>query len=542
MDVEVRLSEGDPFTVTERILYDFGGEQRHGIFRLIPVRYGRGAGPDYRIHVDVDSVTDERGAAYPTKITREGSNLKIRIGDPGATVTGQHEYLITYRVRRGLLWFDDHDEIYWNVTGNEWPVPIGVALARVILPPGTDASKAWFACYTGPSGSTLSDCDAALEAGAVAITSRRALGIRDGLTLVVGLPKGILHEPSRLKRLLDRASDAVSAWMMLPLVAILGMLHLWRTRGRDPAAGDAVPVRYEPPAGLTPAEVGTLLDESADIEDLTATILDLAVRGHLVIEETESSKFLFFSTKDYRFRKLKGPPDGLKPHETQLLSALFDDRNEVLVSSLRNKFYTHLPEIRKALYQGLSKEGGYFPAPPDKVRQMYAGIGFAIGIAGFLLMASGLLRPVDGACVIATGVIVLAFSRFMPRRSARGRQAHQEILGFKQFVERVDAQRLERMGGRTAENFEKVLPFAIVLGAADKWADAFADIYREPPSWYSSSSPGSFSPRGFVSDVGQSLKTVGATMTSSPSGRSGGSGFSGGSSGGGSGGGGGGSW
>lgn len=541
MDVEVRLSTGETFTVTERILYDFGAEQRHGIFRLIPIRYGRGATPDFRIHLDVDSVTDERGASYGTKITREGSNLKIRIGDPDHTVTGRHEYRIIYRVRRGLLYFDDHDEIYWNATGIEWPVPIGHASARVILPPGTDASKAWFACYTGPFGSTLSECDARAGAGAVDITSRHALGIREGLTLVVGLPKGILREPSRAGRILDRVGDAVSPWMMFPLAALLGMLHVWRTRGRDPAGADAIPVRYGPPEGLCPAEVGTILDERADMTDLTATILDLAVRGHLTIEETETAKFLFFSTKDYRLTRKEGPNQPLKRFESKFIEALFESGNSILVSSLKNSFYRKLPDLRKALYESVSKEGGYFPASPDKVRGIYLGIGVVLAVAGFLL-ASKALGFVAGGCLFATGAIVAAFSPFMPRRTARGRQAYQEILGFREFVERVDAQRLERMGGRTVENFEKVLPFAIVLGAADQWADAFADIYRSPPRWYASSHPGSFSPRIFVSDVGSSLKTIGTTMASSPGGGSGSSGFSGGSSGGGSGGGGGGSW
>jgi len=552
MDVEVRLTRADTFTVTERILYDFGSERRHGIFRLIPIRYGHGAAPDYRIHVDVQSATDEHGAPLRTKVTREGSNLKVRIGDPDSTVTGEHEYRITYRVRRGLLYFEDHDEVYWNATGTEWPVPIGDALARVILPPDADASKAWFACYTGPMGSTRSDCDATPEPGAVVITSRRPLGVREGLTVVVGLPKGILDEPTRLERFLDRASDAVSPWMMLPLLALLGMLHLWRTFGRDLEAReqggggaggrDATPVRYEPPEGLSPAEVGTILDERADMTDFTATILDLAVRGHLTIIETESPKFLFFSTKDYRLAKHEGAVGTLKPHEAKFMSALFEGENEVLVSSLRNKFHKHLPEIRKALYQSVSKQGGYFPASPDRVRTIYLVVAIVLGVASLPLFNPELSRPEAGLCVLATALIVAGFSRVMPRRTAKGRQAYQEILGFREFVERVDAQRLERMGGRTAENFEKVLPFAIVLGAADQWADAFADIYRSPPNWYVSSNPSGFSPRVFVSDVGGSLKTMGAVMASTPGGGSGSSGFSGGSSGGGFGGGGGGSW
>ncbi len=141
-----------------------------------------------------------------------------------------------------------------------------------------------------------------------------------------------------------------------------------------------------------------------------------------------------------------------------------------------------------------------------------------------------------------TGLIVLAFSPFMPRRTADGRRAYEEILGFKEFLERVDRDRLERTGGRTADRFERILPYAVVLGVADTWADAFADVYTKAPGWYVGGGR-AFDSRAFVSDVGRSMQTMGSTMTSQPSG-SGRSGFSsgGGFSGGGFGGGGGGSW
>jgi uncharacterized membrane protein YgcG len=564
-DVEARLTRTDIFSVAEDITYDFGSVPKHGIYRLIPVRYGRGPAADYRIAVDVDGVTDEHGTRQPWKLSREGRNLKIRIGDPDRTVTGVKRYRILYRVRRGLLYFKDHDEIYWNATGNEWPVPIAAARARVFLPQGVPAgpevsraagaradfnarsgtkrANAWFACYTGPQGSTRADCTMEEEYGGITIESTRPLGVGEGLTFVVGLPKGVLAEPSGARRMLDRVTDTVSAWVLLPGVVLLGMFYLWGSQGRDPAGRDAVPVRYEPPAGLTPAEVGTILDERADIADITATILDLAVRGHLWIEELETTKFLFFSSKDYRLTRFPKAPGALKRHEARLVNALFKGGDSVLISSLREKFHTNIPDIKKALYESLAKDGGYFAASPEGVRQAYLVVGIIVAVVGLAMALKQVQGVAPGVCVLVTGLIVLAFGPFMPRRTHKGRQAYQEILGLKEFVSRVDAERLERMGGRTAETFEKVLPFAIVLGVADQWADAFADIYKEPPRWYVGSSyANGFQPRVFVSDMGHSLKTIGSTLTSTPSGGSGGSGFSGGSSGGGFGGGGGGSW
>jgi uncharacterized membrane protein len=181
---------------------------------------------------------------------------------------------------------------------------------------------------------------------------------------------------------------------------------------------------------------------------------------------------------------------------------------------------------------------------PDRVRKGYAIAGAILLGLGVVIFAA-LSRAVPGSALFACGGIALLFSRIMPRRTRRGRKAYDQILGFKEFVERVDADRLERMGGRSVDRFEKVLPYAIVLGVADQWADAFAGIYTEPPSWYHSPRYGAgFAPRLFVSDLGRSLGTMGQTMSSAPrSSGSGSSGFGGGGfSGGGFGGGGGGSW
>jgi len=288
--------------------------------------------------------------------------------------------------------------------------------------------------------------------------------------------------------------------------------------------------------------VGTLIDERADLDDLTSTILDLAVRGHLRIHEIESASFLFFSSKDYELERL-GQPDDLAPHEAKIFAGLFADGDRVRISSLKNRFYTKLPEIKKALYARLSGPRKHFPASPERVRKLWAIGGLTLGGLALAGGGTGILDTPLVVGVALAGVIVAGFSRVMPRKTRRGRRAHDEILGFREFLERVDRDRLERMGTRTTEVFERLLPYAVVLGVADAWADAFADLYAEPPSWYVGPGyGGSFRPRAFVGDVGQSLHTMGQSLASSPRG-SGSSGLGGGGfSGGGFGGGGGGSW
>lgn len=541
---EIYLETEDAFTVVEKITYDFGNQQRHGIFRDIPVRYGRGRAADYQISLDVESVTDESGIAQPYRTSTKGRNLRIRIGDPNRKVTGTKGYVIRYRVERGILYFEDHDELYWNATGTEWPVPIDRAEAEVFLPEGAPPDLLAFNCFTGPMGAVGSDCVERVSAGIVFFETNRPLRGGEGLTVAVWLPKGVLIEPTALEKLLSRIGDYLSPWTLLPLVTFLVLFHLWRSRGRDPRGRDAIPVAYQAPEGMTPAELGTVVDEKVDMEDITSSILDLAVRGFLEIEELDATKFLFFSDRDYALIRKREPDASLRPHERLLLSHLFGSGSRVTISSLKEEFYEHLPEIRTSLYKQLSGPRGYFPVSPDRVRKGYAIAGAVLLGLGVLLFAF-LSQTIPGVAFFASGAIILLFSRVMPRRTRRGRKAYEEILGFKEFVKKVDADRLERMGGGSVDQFEAVLPYAIVLGVADAWADAFAGIYTQPPSWYHSPRYGhGFAPRLFVGDLGRSLGTMGQTMRSSPqSSGSGGSSFGGGGfSGGGFGGGGGGSW
>lgn len=541
-EAQVSLAADGDFRVEEHITYDFGAARRHGIFRDIPVVYERPWQGRYRIGVEMESVADEAGRPRPYRVSREGPHLRVRIGDPDQTVTGVHDYVLRYRVERAFLFFEDHDELYWNATGDAWEVPIDAALAVVHLPGTTPAAGARTGCFTGPRGSTRSDCEIAAEADAFTFRARD-LGPGQGLTVVVGLDKGLIAEPSGAARLADLARAYGLVWALLPLSALVLLRQLWRARGRDVGASDAIPVRYEPPDGLSPAEVGTLVDESADLDDVTATVVDLAIRGHLVIEEIESPRFLFFSSRDYRLRRLEAPAAGLRTHEIRLLSALFVGREEVLISELRNQFHTQLERIRDALYEEVSARDGLFPTRPDRVRQRWLVAGVLVAVLGVAGLATARLELAGGLAIGATGALVVLFGRVMPRRTRKGRQVYEQVLGFQEFVARVDADRLERMGGRSQGRFERMLPYAIVLGVADEWAEAFAGIDARPPTWYRSGHPGdAFAPRAFVSDLGQSLRVMGSTLASKPSG-SGSSGFGGGGfSGGGFGGGGGGSW
>ena len=542
-DVVIDVGANGSFTVEERIRWDFEGASKHGIYREIPIAYERPGSADYRIDVRVDRVTDAQGTPWPMKTSRAGGYLRIRVGDPERTLTGQQDYWFRYRVGRGLLFFPDHDELYWNATGTEWAFPIERAEAHVTVPPVGDR-RIELACYTGPVGSREHACEIHQTDTAVDAAAGRRLGPREGLTIVVGLPKGVVTEPTALQRRLWWLLDSGVAWLALPVIALAGMLTRWRRGGRDPVVQEAVPVRYEPPPGLTPAEVGTVFDERADLDDVTSTILDLAIRGWLRIEEMPAEGLLFFSRTDYKLVRLPDPAGArLKSHEAELLAGLFEgNRKSVRISELRDKFHRHLPPIKRALYEELSAKDGLFAADPDRVRQRHLIAGFLLAVPGvFVLQPFG---PIACASFVFAGIVVAMVGRGMPRRTRKGREAYEHIVGLREFIRRVEGDRLDRFGGRTAGTFEKVLPFAVVLGVADRWANAFSGIYATPPSWYQGRfDGGTFQADDLVRHVGRSLDTMGRTLASTPSGGSGSSGLGdSGSSGGGFGGGGGGSW
>jgi uncharacterized membrane protein len=532
---EIFINRDGTIDVREDIEYDFQYAERHGIYRDIPYNYDFGY-KRYSIKLDVKDVTDFNGKPYKYEVNSGGGYVHIRIGDPDKTVTGVHGYRIEYTVRGAIAFFEDHDELYWNVTGDEWRVPIRRASAEVFFEERTNVGVE-AECYTGGRGSNAQDCSFKISARSVSFQARNALWAGQGLTIVAGLPKGLIEEPSAMTKAIWFLSD--NWYFGLPFLTFFAVAYIWSSRGRDPEGRGVITVRYEPPKDMTPAEAGTLVDERADMHDITSTIIDLAVRGYLRIEEIESTKFYFFSDRDYRLVRTREPaPAELKPHEEKIFSGIFKGKEKVLVSDLRNKFYTELPPIKKALYGELVGKK-YFPTDPEKVKSIYKWIGIIILVLSFVLFSNFLLK----LSIALSGLIILVSSRYMPRKTKEGTLLNEELLGFREFIDRAEKDRIEALAKNDPTLFERILPFALVFGLEDKWAEAFLDIYREPPSWYSSPSyRSSFSPNTFVSDLGRSLGVMNSSLASTPR-KSGGSGLGGGgSSGGGFGGGGGGSW
>ena len=538
-DARITVNADGTIDVLESLRAKFTGSW-NGIYRKVPVAYRTAQGFKWTVRLDLVSATDGEGQALRTETSREGHFVQYKMWIPGA-VDAVKSVVLRYRVHNALRFFEDHDELYWNVTGDEWDVALGDVSAAIELPAGATGVRA--TAFNGIYGSTSRDAAATVEGTVVRITMPRKLEFREGLTAVVGWDKGLVPEPTRA----DKVAGFLGAnWpLALPIPVLLGMLFLWTRRGRDPRRLP-ISVQYEPPPGLTPAEAGTLTDESADMRDITATIVDLAVRGHLRIEEREESKlFGLVKDREFVFRRTEPeqPAQPLKSYESAVLEGIFKDgAREVELSDLKNEFYKNLGDIKSGIMDRLVQQGLY-ARRPDHVRGRWIGLGgalaFIIAMGGGALASEIGLAPVSVVVAgIAIGLIVVIIGYHMPARTVAGARTLEKVLGFAEFLERVDKERFETVV-KTPEMFERYLPYAMAFGVEKKWSAAFKDIYLEPPTWYAGSRMQGFNASLFSTRLSAMSTQAGSTMSSSPRSSSG-SGFSGGSSGGGGGGGGGG--
>jgi hypothetical protein len=565
-DVDFVIADDGTILVTETIAYDFGDEPHHGIYRDIPLqeRYDdeqdRVYGFDLR---EVSSTTP--GTPVQTQTTEEGGTVRIRIGSPTETITGEHEYTIAYELDDALNGFDSHDELYWDAIGTEWGVPIDEVHVSVAAP----AAVTKVDCFTGWEGAT-DPCPESRILNGTAVFGGEGLRAHDGFTVVVALPKGVVPEPepvlqdrNRIRRAFEPSWGAGVGAGAATLTAGGAIWYLLGRRGRDERfTGSAVdaafnrsgtaervglferaggPVEFIPPEGIRPGEVGTLLDERANPIDVSASIVDMAVRGYLRIDETEEAGFL--RKADYRLVKLREPGPELQRYESVLLQGLFETGDQVDLSDLKYKFAPRLREVQDALYDDVVAKG-WFRRRPDQDRTHVALLGVllaGLGVGLTFLLAKKTSYALAGLPLILGGVLLLVFHGRAPARAPAGRAMFTRVLGFREIFE---AGEIDRSRFAEQQNiFSDYLPYAIVYGLVGKWAKAFEDLALTPDttSWYGSShvlTPVLLAQSldGFAT---QSAGTMSVTQSTSSSG---GSGFSGGSSGGGGGGGGGGSW
>lgn len=524
-DAVLEVKQDGLLEVTETILTDFH-TSKHGIYRDIPMKYRNNLNQHISIGLDIESVTDETGSPLTYVLEREGVYRRIKIGDADTYIDGRHTYVIHYRVNRALRYFDDHDELYWNVTGNGWEVPIQHSSATVVLPfTPDDATKTM--CYTGPTGSTRQDCLAGFVENKVVFRSN------DMMTAAVSWPKGLVAQPTMWQRIHWFLRDNYG--FLLPFIAAAVGYSIWSRRGRDPK-GQGIVRQYAAPDKTTPSEMAYLVRQYFKPDDISAEIVSLARKGYIKITEMKTDGWIKDSY-DYEMEQIKAA-DGLASHEKIILEQFFNRGvgDKQRISTLPKTFYTKVQKMKDAVWSSVQARA-YFSQKPDTAWIIWCGAALAVGIPlyGVALLSQFRFDVVVGA--ILAEIVLIAFALFMPKRTEKGVDAYQYAQGFKQYI---DAAETDRVKWEETQNlFFEILPYAMVFGIADKWAKAFEGKLNQQPSWYVGAPGHAFSPMHFNSRM-NAFSAATVSHASPPSSNA--SGFSGGSSGGGGGGGGGGSW
>ncbi len=553
-DARYALTHVDPqgeLHVTERIDVTFPGFN-HGLLRAIPASY-----KNHRLQLHVASVSSDTHAPTQYSIYTENNNRVLKIGDPSKTVTGQQEYTIDYTVRNVMTFYPDHDEFYWDINGDQWPEQTNHVSLQLQLPDDLQLSKQQPICYVGGYGSSSRDCTVTVNQSQHRLnveTNSRLLS-NQTLSLVAGFQKGYFR-PSTLLESIGEYKANIFGFLVPFLLFVIPTGWYWFTRGRDPKGRGVIVPEYDVPEGLSALDVGTIIDFKTDNKDLTATIIGLAVRGYIkIIEQTEERR-LRRNLSKYTLRLINTDKSGLTTHECTLLEGIFTDYTkdaEVDLSYLKYKLSAIATTLRKQVNDDLLARG-YFKKNLPVVA--ISGIGASLIFVLFFVMGAlqGLHLPAAVAFgAVAGGVLAVLFIYFSSARTAKGVEAKEHTLGLKMYLQFAEADRIKMLQSpnarygthgpgpaHTVELFEKLLPYAIILGVETDWAKQFEDIYRTPPDWYSGQWT-TFNILYLTSSLSDGIGGAVNSAFSSPS-SSGSSGFSGGGAGGGGGGGGGGGW
>ena len=564
----IEIRQDTSFLISEKISVNFPKPQ-HGIFRIIATTYTN-KGKTINTNLKIVSIKDENGADYKFSTSRTSQSITYKIGDPDKFIVGKHIYIITYEVKNFVLVYDSIPEVYWNVTGHEWDVPIQRSSVKILSP---YAKITKIVCFTGVYKSTESNCESSFTDESAEFKVTEKINSGSDFTVSVGLdPNNDLKFPGTIEKtgnlIIDNWGYGAS------LVPLLIIFIVWFKKGRDEKyIGDNIyykpknnktetvalinreflPTVYSFINGLTPSEVGTIIDEKVDTHDLIAEIIEFGRLGIIKIEKIDKKGI--FGKDDYSFTKLVGweeKREKLKDFQKEILKELFrkeTKNNYVLLSSLKYNFYQALDVIKTKLYKSLVKDE-IFASDPERFRgeSVSAYIVFSFIYEMVILSFYSSLTLNYGPFVLAllTVPFGILFASNMPKRKAWGYSLYRQIKGLKHYVE------IGKWRHEIAEKdlfVKDMLPLAISLGIVDRLASDMKEIGMKPPDYVGNFTVGNFS-SNFVSfqssmarnfTAGQQSKSFNWTGHSS---WSGGSSFSsgGGFSGGGGGGGGGGSW
>jgi uncharacterized membrane protein len=534
----ITVNKDSSLEIVEKITADCGDlPGKHGIFRVLPERINLTDGSKIETPVELVAITDFSGKPIKYSQSRNTFDKTVtwKIGDPDVTVRGVNEYQIHYRVKNAIRFGDPgFDEFYWNLNGNFWDIEMDQFRSEIIFPEEVSEDNAeveYYTGYLGEQGKELAEY--AWRGNILVVSSKQTLLKGQGITVSVAAPKGIFQP--YVPTFWEKYGDYL--WLALPFLVLMIAIRFWKKYGDDPAMDQAVVAEYEVPEKLSPIELGMLMTNGRfKNEFITAEIINLAVKGLITIKETKE-KILIFNSNDHQFTKNSKPEveKELTDFQREILDKIFAGGNEVKLSSLKNNFYTIINNVKKKTISSLADKN-LIAKSGLSYQVLFLVIGIIFMIFSFLSLGFNIFMAIG---VFFSGLILIIFSFFMPKRTELGVKTNHQIKGFKLFMKTVDK---DRAAFYEKENiFEKFLPYAIIFGITDQWIKRMKEVYGEEyfnshaPAWYVSSNFASFDADGF-SNAMSGLSSGIAANTSSPSG-SGGSGGSGGGGGGGGGGG-----
>ena len=533
-DAEIRVHE----TIT--IALPAG---RHGLRRDFPTHYKNFKGIKYNVTFDVELVKQD-GKSVPYTINTHANGKRILIGDPHKTLpAGIYTYELVYKTSRHIGFFNDHDELYWNVTGCGWPMPIDHVTAHVTVPSTIPESAMQVAAYTGYYGTRGHDYSATLTGNTATWKTTRPLCANEGLTIVISWPKGYIDVPSFTTKMWYGIKDNFELlWLLFCLLIIALYCFIVWLKIRCKQTGIIIPLFY-PPKDLGPAHVRHLMRFGYDHKVFAAEIINMAVHGFITIENKKT-----FSGPVYILQKTNKGDETKRLYYQAFLDILFAKSDTLEISHSNQSIITAaITLLKNRLSIANDRYLDYQTRHTTLVMIMILGM-----VVGFLMI--NFEGPIELLVLSSGFAVLLGFLFYYAVRgyTKTGKKLHDEVEGFKLYLATAEAQRLEMVGtppSRTPELFEKYLPYAVALNVEKQWSAQFAPIFEQQASLRSSSMPlwyyaTAFKSDSFASSFGNSLtSSINSTISSSviiPASSSGSGG--GGSSGRGGGGGGGGTW
>lgn len=546
------LNKSDPqghMDISEAISVDFH-DYNHGILRAIPASYKK-----HSLDLKVESVTSPSGAPAMYSTYKSSGHLFLKIGDPNRRVTGPQGYVVKYSVDNVITYFTDHHELYWDINGDQWNQPFSAVTARFHIPPNLASQlQDRMQCYSGSYGSREQNCQMTVSAdndGKILTFNANNLVADENLSAVMAFQKGTFGPYTWRDYVGEHKGDIIIS--AVSLMAVAYVFRRWWRWGKDPKGSGIVVPQYGPPKGVSVLDAGILQDYRLDNKDVTAIIIDLAIRGYVTITE-EDKKTLIFKTGTLTSLTLNKTDSKLADYELSLLQTLFDKElkngNTVSLGKYISGMQAVIQKIGKDSLKRLTDAGFFDNAPnrPGNGLLVYALlVCIAMTTVGFWSH-----NWIGGLISMAAAVIVIIIMILMPRRSKLGVMYNEELAGLKLYLNTAEADRIKMLQGpsakyapnakepkRTVQLFEKLMPFAVIFGVEKAWAGQFENIYNSPPEWYR----GNWTTFNAVM-LANHISTTNAAFNSSfsPPSSSSSSGFSGGGAGGGGGGGGGGGW